>query len=362
MQSTILFLPAEHGDAFILHCYKGDNEGYVVVDGGPYSMHSWNFISKQFEDIPHIDLMILTHHDDDHIGGILRYIKAHKEDNPFPVKKMWANCARVKDFQESLDLSPNQASKLADALMEISKNTGLEWKERIQEGYDCSYIDFADIEIIGPSEDLLNNYLEFYQKDIGEQLQEGQDLSGIDSDDYLNKSLDELAMIKTPNPDLSKKGVLTNAASISCIIEADGLSVLMLGDSYPQFVVPYLKEREKHKGRLKVDLVKVAHHGSLNNISCELLDLIDCNNYIIPTNGGAARVKHPDRIAMAKILRHDNRDRSVLVHLHFNYPLKTFATRKELVLFNEGEKEEYKFEVHEPDENFVRNGYKVVKY
>ena len=134
MQSTIHFLPAEHGDAFILHCYKGGNEGYIVVDGGPYCMHSWNFISKQFEAIPHIDLMILTHHDDDHIGGIIRYIKAHKNDNPFPVRKMWANCARVKDFQESLYLSPNQASKLADALTEISKNTGLEWKERIHEG------------------------------------------------------------------------------------------------------------------------------------------------------------------------------------------------------------------------------------
>ena len=325
MQSTIHFIPAEHGDAFILHCCKSDNEGYIVVDGGPYSMHSWNFISKQFEAIPHIDLMILTHHDDDHIGGILRYIKAHKEDNPFPVKKMWANCARVKDFQESLYLSPNQASKLADVLMEISKNTELEWKERIHDGYDCSDIDFADIEIIGPSEDLLNSYLQFYQKEIGEPLQEGQVLGGNESDDYLNKSLDELALIETLEPKMSDKGVLANAASISCIIEADGVSVLMLGDSYPQFVVPYLKEREKQKGRLKVDFVKVAHHGSLNNISCELLDLIDCNNFIIPTNGGGTGVKHPDRIAIAKILCHKNRDRSVTVHLHFNYLLKTVS-------------------------------------
>ena len=123
-----------------------------------------------------------------------------------------------------------------------------------------------------------------------------------------------------------------------------------------------LVQREKQKGRLKVDFVKVAHHGSLNNISCELLDLIDCNNYIIPTNGGGTGVKHPDRIAMSKILCHKNRDRSVPVHLHFNYTLKTFAKRKELFLFNEGEKEEYNFEIHEPNENFVRNGYKVVKY
>ena len=126
MQSTIHFLPAEHGDAFILHCYKGDNEGYVVVDGGPDCLRSYNFISKQFDHIPHIDLMVLTHHDDDHIGGILRYIKAHKDDKPFPMKKIWANCARVKDFKEGLNLSTHQASKLADVLMEIGKKTGLE--------------------------------------------------------------------------------------------------------------------------------------------------------------------------------------------------------------------------------------------
>ena len=61
------------------------------MNDGPHCMHSWNFISKQFETIPHIDLMILTHYDDDHIGGILRYIKAHKNDNPFPVRK----CGRI---------------------------------------------------------------------------------------------------------------------------------------------------------------------------------------------------------------------------------------------------------------------------
>ena len=74
MQSTIHFLPAEYGDAFILYCYKGDNEGDIVVDGGPDCWRSYNFISKQFDSIPHIDLMVLTHHDDDHIGGILRFI------------------------------------------------------------------------------------------------------------------------------------------------------------------------------------------------------------------------------------------------------------------------------------------------
>ena len=33
--SDLYFLPAQHGDAFFLHCQKGDEDGWIVVDGGP---------------------------------------------------------------------------------------------------------------------------------------------------------------------------------------------------------------------------------------------------------------------------------------------------------------------------------------
>lgn len=69
----IEMLKALHGDAFILYCRKGNNNGIVVVDGGPVQ-DSFKIVNR-LEELGTIDLMVLTHYDDDHIGGILAYVK-----------------------------------------------------------------------------------------------------------------------------------------------------------------------------------------------------------------------------------------------------------------------------------------------
>ncbi len=75
-----------------------------------------------------------------------------------------------------------------------------------------------------------------------------------------------------------------------------------------------------NSNKIKADYVKVSHHGSINNTSCELLDLIDCDNYIISTNG--YRHKHPDRETVARIIHHKGRDYSNKRILYFNYSMK----------------------------------------
>lgn len=74
----IEMLKALHGDAFILYCRKGNNNGIVVVDGGPVQ-DSFKIVNR-LEELGTIDLMVLTHYDDDHIGGILAYVKKHRND------------------------------------------------------------------------------------------------------------------------------------------------------------------------------------------------------------------------------------------------------------------------------------------
>ena len=93
--------------------------------------------------------------------------------------------------------------------------------------------------------------------------------------------------------------------------------------------------------------------------SNELLDMIDCQNYLIPTNGGGARSYHPDREALANIICHDGRDRSKTVHLYFNYKLADIEARKHFKLFHDDEPEKYNFVIHEPDTETERNGYHV---
>ena len=65
--------------------------------------------------------------------------------------------------------------------------------------------------------------------------------------------------------------------------------------------------------RLKIDAFKVSHHGSQNNVSTELIQLLDCPRYLISTNGD--HFNHPDRQAIARILKYGGPG----VELHFNF-------------------------------------------
>lgn len=362
-QSILHFFPAEHGDAFIMHCFKGKHEGYLVIDGGPKIQKSANFITKQIEQLPSIDLMILTHHDDDHIGGLLHYIKKHRNDVPFPLHSMWVNCARWKDFSISTNLSSNQANKLADILIEIEKESSIQWKDYMYVGSNWPVVPFADFQCISPTKEIFNQYIVEYQKQVSQPPISGINLAAQRSDD-INIDLETLAARPKDKPNLKNYQQLANAASMAFVIECDGLSVLMLGDSFPHYVVPCLKKilEQRRKEKLKVDYVKISHHGSRNNTNNELLDLIDCNNYIISTNGGHVGFKHPDRETLANILCHGGRNKTETIHFYFNHSINSIQRRIGALLFKNEEKEQYNFVIHEPNELTIANGYRIDKY
>ena len=67
--------------------------------------------------------------------------------------------------------------------------------------------------------------------------------------------------------------------------------------------------------KLQVDVFKVSHHGSQNNVSSELIQALDCRHYVFSTNGD--HFAHPDRQAIARILKYGGTRPS----LYFNYPM-----------------------------------------
>lgn len=362
IMSEIYFLPAQQGDAFFLHCQKGNEEGWIVVDGGPLKNKNKSVFLKKIENLPQIDLMVLTHHDKDHICGILAYVNEHKSDNPFPVNKLWVNCARQMDIAQGGNLSAPQASDLADALAEIQKTNPIIWKDKIVEGMDTSDIKFADIDVLSPNDDLLEAFIKRYEKKASEKKQEHPMKAGIEDDD-LDVDLDVLATREKKKPNESNYQVMANMASIAFVVQCDGFSALMLGDSFPQQIEAALTARKYSKeNKLKIDFVKVAHHGSLHNISNDLLDMIDCNNFLISTDGGQGETNHPTREALANIICHPQRDYSKTLHLHFNYTLSSIAFNNGFKLFNDGEEVKYNFRIHEPDDNIEGCHYRATRY
>lgn len=329
-QSVLTFLPALHGDAFIIHCYKGDNEGYIIVDGGPYRNPILNPFINEVENISHIDLMIMTHQDDDHLVGIKNYIERHKDDKMFPVDRLWVNSARFVDMPEDQNLSAVKANSMADTLRKMGDANKIRWTEVVTAGFDTSDITFADIEVIAPSAKTLGLFFDSYEALLLQKgLEPAMDLSAFKRiKEDRNIGLQTLSERKKLAPDPKKYANLTNMASIAFIIRCDGLSALMLGDSFPDEIETYLREKGySEENKLVVDFVKVSHHGSRNNISNSLLDIIDCVNYLIPTNGGVKSSYHPDRETLANILCHVGRDRSIPVHFFFNYSLARIESR-----------------------------------
>ena len=64
-------LKAAHGDALIIKFFAKVRQYTIVVDGGPAS--TADDIADIYDTLEYIDLLILTHYDEDHISGLLEY-------------------------------------------------------------------------------------------------------------------------------------------------------------------------------------------------------------------------------------------------------------------------------------------------
>lgn len=319
---NIHILKALHGDAFVLKCKKGTICGIVVVDGGPNK--DCRKIVEEYDKLGIIDLMVLTHYDFDHIDGILAYINKHKEDKPFPVREIWCNCAYEVPVATSPNISYSHAKKLADLLTGINKdlkNSGypeVVWQEAIIAGKRIEK-PFADFLILSPEEGVKTQNDNQFAKAVA-----NISYNHKRQNDALQKPLKDLAAMPKNAPSVTNTSELVNWSSIAFYLACDNMTVMMLGDSYPQTIVKSLKgfgyNEEK---KIEAGYVKVSHHGSRNNISNELLDMIDCNKYIFSTNGGHGMACHPDRETIGNIAYHGNRNCNDEVKLYFNYPQDT---------------------------------------
>ena len=346
--SKIHFLPVYHGDCFVIECDKGDKSGVVVVDGGPSG--GAKVLQPILEEVGTPDLLVLTHFDGDHIQGLIDYIEACQGILAVPAKEVWANCAgdvKVKDdnFSPSATCSAKQGVELARLLNAMARTGKMTWRDDIAEGFIPDDCPFASIEVISPTE-------EMRELAIGQQEEQAQkmpmavamDKKKMTRADDIDIPLDILAQGKPAAP--NKKNDVPNASSIAFILRCDGLSILMLGDSFPQNVEAYLRSKGYSEDNpLEVDFVKVAHHGSKHNTSNELLDIIKCNHYLISTNGKI--FQHPDRDSIAHILCHPKRDRNERVHLYFNCTVGEIEQNSKKKFLKDGEDVEWNFEIHE---------------
>ncbi|UCH93141.1 MAG: MBL fold metallo-hydrolase [Candidatus Aminicenantes bacterium] len=330
MGLKIKVLQVLHGDAIIIN-FQGDdgNSHNIFIDGGFSSTYA-RTIRRETEKIiernEKIDLFVITHIDQDHIGGVLRFLKEYGKRDI--VDRYWFNWCDNLDVSipdNNWKISYSQGINLRDYLSNIGKLN----LEGLHENLEPTDLYGAKITILSPR---FNDLEHFRRKWIvkEENILKREPISANQSD-YCFKieELSKRAFIEDTR--------IENKVSISFLFEYNNKTVLFLADSHPSTIENELKERGFSRDkRLKVELIKLSHHASKFNTNPGLLELVECNSFIISANG---RNRHyfPHKETLSRVLTNPGRKRDQKVSFIFNYDnaeIRSIFKESDLSLYN----------------------------
>jgi len=327
-----------HGDSLLIR-YLGDDENShnIFIDGGFVSTYA-RTVKKATKEIieknEKIDLFVITHIDYDHIGGVLSFIREYGKQNI--VNEYWFNCGKLHiDLSDNGKISYSQGLELRDYL---SENEQIK-TDSIHGGLNPFNFFGAKITILSP---LSKDIKEFQEKWVAQEKK----LISAKQNDYHLK-IEDLA-----NNSFHEDNRIENKVSISFLFEYHDKSILFLADSHPSVIVNSLKKKGYSKEKkLNVDYVKLSHHASKFNTSFELLEVIDCTNFIISAN---AKNSHylPHKETLARVLKHPERKYEQQVNFIFNYDNAELRS-----IFESSDFSAYNFNCLYPGTN--ENGYTI---
>lgn len=348
MKVTFKSIPVGIGDCL---CLVLDNDGEkftIMIDCGKYNSSVRNFVRDDLN--LHIDLLIITHIDNDHVCGVTKMIKAEPDlyigevlfnsyqrepikDNEIlttkqkqKIKQLKGNLDIIADIIGDSKINAEDARLLSEAIINYEKKCGREiWKrayitnetEDLNLGAESQ---FGKLIFLSPSttelQELDREFLHMFKALFFPDTQEDfvnnvtiyelivQYINRKDNIEFEHEKISSLTPLTSQffnqmKQDDSKETTYSNKASMAFIwTYANVPRMLFLGDAAHERVCESIKYKFK-KLPLFLDLIKISHHGSRKNTSIELMNLVDSNIYVIP---GGRNNSSPSFETLAKIL------------------------------------------------------------
>lgn len=323
----IRFYQAECGDASCISFIGSDNMPHnIFIDAG-YERTFRHVLADEIQALSQkgeaIDLWILSHIHDDHIGGAIAYIKS-------------INSGEFKDIVKSW-LYNHPRKSLTNLRIEDTKSIS-ETKSIGQGDYLASYL-FKHNNL--PSYDITNKHptIDLFGLKITILSPDDLKLQGLrnkyppeSQKAYERGELDAISEAKKPPQydyhipitgfdfeQWQEDDSIENGSSIAVLSEYQDQRILWLADAHPNCVVNALNDLGYSKSNpLVCDWVKVTHHGSKGNNCDDLYDMIRCENYLISSNG-ENRNCLPTKECIARILRNKQRLPDSHYNIYFTY-------------------------------------------
>lgn len=329
---TVEMLPARHGDALWIEFGAAGRTRRILIDGGP--LHAWPEFSARIDRLPagdqRVELLVITHVDTDHIEGIVRLLALPRAKWPIEPMDIWFNGYRQTAAQTDLG---GREGEFLSAL--IHRRAYDEWNHafggkavvvpgkgplpRVALPDDGGMV----LTLLSPDKAKLATMGRQWRKDVAQW-----ELDPGDLDAAWVQLVDETkfhpgAELTLGPEDLTAqlraqlKGAdasAANGSSIAFLTEYAGKSCLFLADAHMKTVCASIRRLlAPGQDRLRVDAVKMAHHGSRNNLTPEFMQLVDAEHFLFSSNGD--KFKHPDAQAVEAVIRGARRKPT----LWFNY-------------------------------------------
>jgi Metallo-beta-lactamase superfamily len=365
------FLPAFQGDCFLIHGGSEEEPVLILVDGGPsgtYTRHLRKRLmalrdERGLDDGQPlvIDLVIVSHVDDDHINGVIdlfrELFEAAKagEPPPFEVRGLWHNSFDeivgnseiaveaaqfgAASFGPAIELAEepeaHDAGLILQSVAQGHELRSLALSDELQiplnQGFDglirtatgaVTTRELGDIKltVVGPRPAELAELQETHDKWLEAQRKKG-------------KPVTPTSMLQALSDDS-----VANLSSIVLLAEGGGRKALLTGDARSDFVMKGLEETGliAAGGSLEVDIVKLPHHGSDRNVDEDFLTRVTAPAYLFTGNG---EYGNPERETF-RMLAEARPDAKIALHL--TYPVAEIDPERKIVHEQERAKDEKK--------------------
>jgi beta-lactamase superfamily II metal-dependent hydrolase len=305
----IEMLPAGHGDCLWIEYGDPKAPRRALIDGGATGTYK-RALQPRLRALPEKDrrfeLLMVTHIDADHITGVLELLK--DKETGFRAKDIWFNGYRHLPDENPETLGPVQGEALTDLLVK----PGVTWNGAFKKAAVAvpkdgelpriSLDGGLALTLLSPTPAKLAELKPAWEKEVRKagldpEMKRPEEVESAEGFALLGgpPDVDELVLEK-----FSEDTAEANGSSIAVLAEFEGHRLLLTGDAHPGVLTAGIKRLAKND-KLAVDACKLPHHGSKANVSRQLLEVLDCKQYLFSTNG--AHFKHPDRQAVARVIK-----------------------------------------------------------
>lgn len=301
-------IAARQGDCFWISYGSGGAEHHLIIDGGPEKAKALRaVVERKMEADPgrrlHVDLLVVTHIDDDHIGGVLDLLE-HVPDG-LTIGEVWFNAYRHLVPPDKL--GEEQAERLSRLLDGLVARGTLTWNASfggeaavVTEGGELPRLCRRDglvLTLLSPDRDQLAKLAGAWK----EVLEEAKGaVAGDQPNDRLGRNdawppnIPALAIAR-----FHEDRKEANGSSNAFLLEYGEVRILFAADSFPGRILKSLGRLACSKP-VKLDAYKLSHHGSRRNNSSDLLRSVSCSAFLVSTDGSYSG--HPDFEALARVL------------------------------------------------------------